>query len=154
LVPARSRRRSLGNRTTTLKACTLQAAQDPLDAAEHLGRGATGESKQKDAPRVGARGDAVGHSVGQRGRLACARAGHYQQGLIAVQDREPLLLVEAGQDSPDGGPAQGVIHAKLPLLLLWWRHSCKDSGGVGQEDPCCQRGIAEESHLRSRDKGP
>ena len=83
--------------------------------------GAPGEGEQQDAARVGAGGDAVGHAMGQRGRLARAGAGHDQQRFVAVQHCRPLLLVQTGQDRPDGRAGQGVIHFDLQLSLLWYR---------------------------------
>ena len=63
---------------------SLQAAEDALDAAQHLGGGAAGEGEQQDAAGIGAGGDAVGDAMGQRGGLAGAGAGDDEQRVVSV----------------------------------------------------------------------
>ncbi len=79
-----------------------RGAQDALDPAQHLGGGPAGEGEQQDAAGVGAAGDAVGDPVGEGGGLARAGSGDDEQRVVSVLDRQPLLLVQLGQDVLDG----------------------------------------------------
>ena len=80
----------------------LEAPQDALDPAQHLRGGPPGEREKQDAAGVGAAGYPVGDPVSEGGRLACAGSGDDEQRVVSVLDRQPLLLVQLGQDVLDG----------------------------------------------------
>ena len=70
------------------------AGEDALDAAIEFGGGAAREGRQHDPLRVGAFEHEMSEPMGERRRLANARAGDHQQRLFAMLDGKPLRVVE------------------------------------------------------------
>ena len=88
------------------------AGEDALDAAVELGGGAAREGRQHDALGVDAGEHEMGEAMGERRRLADARAGDHQQRLFAMLDRQPLRIVQrvgrVGTNRGEGHRARGT----------------------------------------------
>ena len=101
-VGAAPRRRPPPPPAATGPGLGLEAAQDALDPAQHLGRGAPGEGEKQDAAGVGAGRYPVGDPMGEGGGLARSGPRDDEQRVFSVLDGQPLLLVQLGQDVQDG----------------------------------------------------
>jgi len=69
-------------------------AEEPVDPAEQLARGAAGEGQQEDPIRRDASVDQMRHAVGERGGLSRSRPGDEQQRRVAMEHRLALPFVE------------------------------------------------------------
>ena len=65
---------------------------------KHLGRRPPREGQKQNAAGVDAAGDKDRHAVHQRGRFARSGAGDNQQWPATMSDRNPLLVIQVGQN--------------------------------------------------------
>ena len=99
-------------------------------AIEHLPRGFVRESEQQDIARIDAVLEQIGDAIGQRARLAAARAGDHQQRPRRRRHRRELLLIQLRRvidvDRGRGGSALERVfagHGALPVAAVYYRRN-------------------------------
>lgn len=113
--------------------------QEVGNALQHFARGLVGEGQQENVGRLDPVFEQVGDAIGQRARLAAARAGDDEHRPRAGSDGLTLLRVEFGLivDAPaGGGDGRGAVElvgashdgfSKMPRPRIAFKDS---SGGV------------------------